>query len=95
MKCDKCNNKAVRTSLTSHLCADHYFGSRDRPMNEPTKLKNFTLDCPICGETNPVIDGGYNDMNGKLNHRVFWMSAKCLEHGEYTARNARVMDMMI
>jgi len=55
-------------------------------------FRNLTLDCPECGEPNPVTDRGYSDL-GMLWHRVWWLKAVCPEHGQYTARNARVGDI--
>ena len=55
--------------------------------------QHVSLPCPLCGEYNPPNAGGYDDMGGKLNHRVPYLIFNCPKHDKYYLRAARVMDM--
>ena len=55
--------------------------------------KHISVSCPICGIYQHPVDGGFDDFEGRLLHRVRWLKFICPEHGEFYIRNCRVSDM--
>ena len=44
MKCDKCDNEAVRTSMDSHLCAEHFYPQPMASSLDRNALRDFIID---------------------------------------------------